>query len=77
MKHWDPDSSHVRIGLAARQHLSMYSELHSEAKRLNDDTVFWKLYPKHHVFVHCAEDQIESHGNPSDHWCYGDESEIG
>ena len=36
-----------------------------------------RMYPKHHLFLHIIEDQILFCGNPRDHWCYGDESEIG
>ena len=37
----------------------------------------WKLYPKHHLLLHLVEDQLLVTGNPIDHWCYADESEIG
>ena len=37
----------------------------------------WKMYPKHHLLQHVVEDQVLVTGNPVDHWCYADESEIG
>jgi hypothetical protein len=37
----------------------------------------WRLYPKHHLMIHIFEDQMLISGNPIDHWCYADESEIG
>eukprot|EP00959_Pyramimonas_sp_CCMP1952_P471716 9498862-Pyramimonas_sp.AAC.2 len=77
LNNWNHERSHVEVGVAARQHLSMYRLLHIEARIDNSDSCFWKLFPKHHLFIHCAEDQIEAHGNPASHWCYGDEDEIG
>ena len=35
------------------------------------------MYPKHHLAVHCCEEQVAIHGNPSASWAYRDESEIG
>ena len=37
----------------------------------------FRMYPKHHLFIHVTEQQICLSGNPRLHWCYGDESEIG
>ena len=33
--------------------------------------------PKMHLLVHCLGDQVRITGNPSEVWCYPDESEIG
>ena len=42
-----------------------------------DGWVWYRWYPKHHLFSHCIEDQILTSGSPSENWCYADESAIG
>ena len=39
--------------------------------------LFWKLVPKHHLFLHIVEEQVAVAGSPKACWCYPDESEIG
>ena len=70
-----------KVAKLGRQHLLLYAELGKEALRtgahLEAGWVFWRWYPKHHLFSHCIEDQLLYSGNPIDHWCYWDESSIG
>ena len=36
--------------------------------------MFWRIYPKFHMFVHCVEELADS---PADSWAYQDEDTIG
>ena len=56
-----------------RMHLALYKDLSETASHV----VFWRMYPKHHLFCHGLEVQLPLHGNPRDCWCYLDEHEIG
>ena len=55
---------------AGRRFLILLRELHDSCP----DARRWRLYPKHHLFVHLIEGAVI---NPRDEWNYGDESEIG
>ena len=57
----------------ARRHCLLYRELAKAAQASDPWTLFWKLYPKHHLFLHCADTDV----NPRLEWNYRDESEIG
>ena len=63
------EGSGDRIGHHCRQFLALYCRLRDTA--LSD--VFWKLYPKFHIFIHCCENNV----CPRHTWNYTDESEIG
>ena len=59
-------------------HCMLYSELGSQWIADHGGPWHrWRLYPKHHQFMHVVEDQIPQSGNPKDNWCYADESAIG
>ena len=49
----DEQHSTIRLTRAARQHLLLYAALSQTA----ESDRFWHIYPKHHLFVHVAEDQ--------------------
>ena len=70
MEDWQASTSPERLGQLARRHLLLWAELQQECEGTNT----WALYPKHHMFLHCAE---SSSTNPRLEWNYGDESEIG
>ena len=59
----------------------LYAELgrlHMESRKFQKIGWFrWRMYPKHHLFIHCCEDVVASAGNLRDCWCYRDENEIG
>ena len=79
-KPWGPSVAEA-VGAFGRQHCLLYSELAMEAIRnpsYGDGVwVLWRIYPKHHMFLHVVEDQIKVAGSPSECWCYADESAIG
>ena len=76
IKAWTTESPKAsECALYARQHLLLYSELATDA--LDRQTGNWRLYPKHHQFMHLMEDQITQSGCPNDFFTYADESEIG
>ena len=56
---WDPANSPTRLAQAARQHLILYTELRRTATR----DWAWSLFPKHHLFIHLAEETVV---NPPD-----------
>ena len=64
-----------------RRHVLLYAELGVEAlERQSHQTQGWisyKFYPKHHMTVHCVEEQVLNSGNPRHNWCYMDEDAIG
>ena len=71
IKDWQDDGECcIALAKAARQHLILYKQLMQERA----DPKVWDLKPKHHLFLHCAEDRNTS---PASDWCYMDESEIG
>ena len=70
MDQWDTAKSPARLAQAARQHLLLYCELRMSATKENS----WQLFPKHHLFIHLAEECV---GNPRLEWNYLDESAIG
>ena len=70
MEAWDPRSSPARLGVLARRHLLLWATLKAETT----DPLMWCLYPKHHLWLHTAE---QSPTNPRLEWNYSDESEIG
>jgi hypothetical protein len=72
MEAWGPDSG-TTVAELARRHLLLYHELSLDAS----SAMFWRLYPKHHLFLHFMEDQVALAGNPREHWTYADESCIG
>jgi hypothetical protein len=69
MRTWS-DGSSARLERFARQHLLLYVQLGDIA---GADSLFWWLYPKHHLFVHVASTKA----NPALLWNYSDEDEIG
>jgi hypothetical protein len=62
--------SAVKIGQHGRKHLLLYSEL---SKR-SANPLLWRLYPKHHQFVHVVE---SARVNPKLEWNYAEEDAIG
>ena len=78
MYNWGEGSSN-RIGEFGRQHCILFAVLATEQYARNPDVglFLWRLFPKHHLFLHLVEDQVKKGGNPSYHWCYADEREIG
>ena len=71
IKEWKDDGECcIALAKAARAHLILYKQL----KQQRSDSRTWDLKPKHHLFVHCAEDRST---NPASEWCYMDEDEIG
>ena len=71
-------SEAMRFG---KQFLLLYSELAVE--ELNGDRAKkhvwqrWRIYPKHHLFMHVLEEDLPRIGNPMECWTYGDEDFIG
>ena len=79
MTNWNADFSPAKIAVFGRKHCLLYAELASEQIRLYGEArwVFWRLYPKHHWFLHIVEEQIIGSGSPAQNWCYMDEDTIG
>ena len=73
MEDWCPKTSPRNLGGHARRHLILWANLCAEAEN-SDDPLLWRLYPKHHLLLHCAE---KSATNPRLELNYSDESEIG
>jgi hypothetical protein len=78
LEQWGPESS-PKVASYARRHCVLCAQL---ALNMVDENEWrgwhrWMLYPKHHVFLHCVEDQVCQSGNPRDSWCYADEDAIG
>ena len=67
----------TRTTESGRRHVLLYAELAREALDATGECMFWRIYPKHHAFLHVIEDQLTKCGNPRRHWCYGDEDAIG
>ena len=70
MEAWGPQTSPSRLGDCARRCLILWASL----KDACADPQMWCLYPKHHMWLHCAEMCTT---NPRLEWNYSDESEIG
>jgi len=78
LKTWNAASPHI-ISCNMRRHVALYGELSADwlLKNVQRTWIGWKFYPKHHLSIHCCEDQVATHGNPAASWAYRDESEIG
>ena len=65
-----------KIAMGGRRHILLYEELarHHRPTSCDQDWVFYRIYPKHHLFDHCVE---SFSGNLRESWCYPDESRIG
>jgi hypothetical protein len=72
---WSPGAAD-RAAVAARRHLLLYGQLSMEALQKFPSGVYWRVYPKMHLWLHAVEG-LRMHGNLTDFWCYGDESMIG
>jgi hypothetical protein len=73
------ESSAARVFTLGRKHVLMYCALSCRHAEINRHRSWeqWRMYPKHHQFLHILEDQIAVQGNPRLSWCYADESAIG
>ena len=67
---WGATNSPTRLAQAARQHLLLYCELNQSATK----NWAWNLFPKHHLFIHLAEECVV---NPRLEWHYMGEGAIG
>ena len=70
LKRWVDDKSPSNLERNARQHLVLYAEL---GRSMSVGSLFWNLYPKHHLFVHVSN----TRANPAALWNYCDEDEMG
>ena len=66
------NASVVRVQVLAREHMACYEEL----SRTAENDLFFKIYPKHHLFTHWV-DELPNWGRIQDSWCYMDESALG
>ena len=64
------------LGRLARQHVILYGELSRHPDRPRRWEAY-RMYPKHHLFIHLAEVDYKVHGNPRENWNYEDEDMIG
>ena len=64
----------MSLGTLARQHVTLYGELSMHPLKPKRYEAY-RMYPKHHLFIHLAEDDAETHGNPGDTWNYLDEDD--
>lgn len=64
-------------GKLARKHVMLYCELAKARHYVPFEYCRYRHYPKHHLFIHLAEEDPELHGCPIDSWNYTDESTIG
>ncbi len=71
---WDAVSSPPKLRDYARLHCILYNDLSFEALLRDPCTQRWRVFPKHHLFLHVVE---ETPGNPREAWNYLDENEIG
>ena len=71
---WNNASSPGVISTLARRHVIGYVELNRTS---SDPSQLFRVYPKHHLFIHLCELPLTTGLNPLLEWCYGDESEIG
>ena len=51
-----------------------YLLLYVDLRRIAEEPLFWKLYPKHHLLAHLVDLPRD---NPRNTWCYAMESAIG
>lgn len=58
LKAWSAETSRLTLATYARRHLILYQNL----GRLCGSDLRWRVYPKHHLFIHVAE---SSQGNPA------------
>ncbi len=78
---WSPDDTR-REGVSFLEH---YGHLHDLARNLDAGEtrvpsrgeLCWHIKPKHHLFQHLVEEQVEELGNPRSYWTYTDESLMG
>ena len=77
LENWDPKSSQAQIRRLGSQGVCLYAELSAKAISADPETLLWRMYPKHHLFLHAIEDSVEVGGNPRCQWCYSDEDNIG
>ena len=76
MYNWSSGSGE-RVAALGRQHCILYTELARESVEASRNLlIFWKVYPKHHMFLHCVEWQLRFSTNPVMSWCYPDEGDI-
>ncbi len=65
--------------------LESYGKLHDELREqapadqrpARKGQLCWPIKPKHHLFQHLVEQQLEELGNPRAYWTYVDESLMG
>ena len=69
MQQWTADSPANMVTFSNR-HIRQYIALNSLSA---DPDMYWKFYPKHHLFLHLAESGL----NPASRWNYSEESKIG
>ena len=72
MDEWS-DGSATRLGRFGRQFVLLYNDLHLERMMIDPWSMRWRLYPKHHMFIHICESGFP----PKSTWTYWDESTIG
>ena len=81
LRQWDQRLSPPKVAKLARTHIILYAELCREALDgghfVANGWHAYKMYPKHHLFVHLMEEQTAACGNPADFWNYLDEDAIG
>ena len=77
---WGPEVA-ARVASLGRGHVILYAELAREfldaRGHLESGWVLWRMFPKHHLFLHVVEDELALVGNPRECWTYGDERAIG
>ena len=74
LQNWT-EGSGAKIAEHGRRHCLLYAEMGRRAEQ--DPWVVWRVYPKHHLFLHIVEEQVGAEGNPKDSWCYLEEDAIG
>ena len=72
MEQWT-DQSRRRLAEFSRRHLQLFVQLHVTTRDV--DYLKWHCLPKHHLFIHCCEDN--NGVNPRTVWNYSYETEIG
>jgi hypothetical protein len=70
MRNWEASTSPSKLKRLAREHVMLYGELSKESV----DELVWRMFPKHHLFIHCS---MDAEVNPRSLWNYDMESEIG
>ena len=77
LRDWQRGVSPPKLAIYARQHLTLYLELGRVHLALRshqqDGWIHWRSYPKHHLWLHMAEEGLDCRGT----WTYADESAIG